>query len=129
MHLVGVRRELADEYPWLLKSVYAAFQEAAKIAFTNLSILQASKTMLPWLVSEFERTRELMGDCFWPYGVKLNRHVLEWTLDNLCRNPVISSRRGAKVIRNVVQSDERSWALSNSALKSSYFKTCRARST
>jgi 4,5-dihydroxyphthalate decarboxylase len=46
--------------------------------------------MLPWLVSEYERTRDLMGDCFWPYGVQPNRTVLDWTLHNLARDGLLA---------------------------------------
>jgi 4,5-dihydroxyphthalate decarboxylase len=31
---------------------------------------------LPWLSQEVEATRELMGDNYWPYGIKDNRDTL-----------------------------------------------------
>jgi 4,5-dihydroxyphthalate decarboxylase len=83
MHLVGVRQELTVKHPSLLTEVYKGFMESAQIALANLSVLQASKTMLPWLVAEYDRTRALMGHDFWPYGVGPNRAVLDWTLRNL----------------------------------------------
>lgn len=90
MHLVGVRRDLADDDPHLLEVVYTAFRKAAQIALENLSVLQASKTMLPWIVAEYERTRQLMGDDFWSYGVAANRSVLDWTLRNLASDGLLS---------------------------------------
>ena len=32
---------------------------------------------LPWATQEFEGTRSLMGQNFWPYGVEANRRELE----------------------------------------------------
>jgi 4,5-dihydroxyphthalate decarboxylase len=32
---------------------------------------------LPWVTQEFEETRALMGDNFWPYGIEANRKELE----------------------------------------------------
>lgn len=90
MHLVGVRRELTVHHPDLLAELYRAFMEAAQIALANLSILQASKTMLPWLVAEYDRTCALMGNDFWPYGVSRNRAVLDWTLRNLASDGLLA---------------------------------------
>ena len=32
---------------------------------------------LPWAAQEIEETSALMGDKFWPYGIKPNRRALE----------------------------------------------------
>ncbi len=32
---------------------------------------------MPWFGQEFEETRELMGENFWPYGIEANRTSLE----------------------------------------------------
>jgi 4,5-dihydroxyphthalate decarboxylase len=32
---------------------------------------------LPWAGQELEETRALMGDNYWPYGIKPNRKALE----------------------------------------------------
>ena len=36
MHLVGIRKELVQQYPWLPSSVYKAFCEAKALAMTDL---------------------------------------------------------------------------------------------
>jgi 4,5-dihydroxyphthalate decarboxylase len=59
MHLVGVRQELTVKHPSLLTEVYKGFMESAQIALANLSVLQASKTMLPWLVAECPSSEHL----------------------------------------------------------------------
>jgi len=32
---------------------------------------------LPWFAQEYEETKKLMGENFWPYGIELNRETLE----------------------------------------------------
>lgn len=34
-------------------------------------------TTPPWFGQEFEETRELMGENFWPYGIEANRKTLD----------------------------------------------------
>ena len=90
MHLVGVRDDLVQRHPDIVQAAYGAFSRGAQIARENLGILQASKTMLPWLVDEYERTRAHLGTDFWPYGITANRHVLDWTLRNLQQDGLLS---------------------------------------
>jgi 4,5-dihydroxyphthalate decarboxylase len=81
MHVVGVRRRLADEHPWLAASLCKAFAEAKEIAMAELRDVTALAATLPWLPAEVEETRRRMGDDWWPYGVDANRR----TLETLCR--------------------------------------------
>jgi 4,5-dihydroxyphthalate decarboxylase len=39
--------------------------------------IDALSVTLPWLNDEIDRTVELMGDDYWPYGVEANRRTLE----------------------------------------------------
>ncbi len=77
MHVVGVRRDLVDKYPWLPASVYKAFREAKALCLRRLDEIGALAITLPWVVAEAEATRALMGADYWPYGIEENRHVLE----------------------------------------------------
>jgi 4,5-dihydroxyphthalate decarboxylase len=84
MHLVGIRRGLADTHPGLARAVYGAFLEARRIAMDELAATataSANRIHLPWLASEWEETRLLMGDDFWPYGLSANLKDLQ----ALCR--------------------------------------------
>jgi 4,5-dihydroxyphthalate decarboxylase len=36
----------------------------------------AARYMLPWLHDEVARTRALLGEDYWPYGLERNREVL-----------------------------------------------------
>lgn len=77
MHLIGIRRELVDANPWLPVSVYKAFLKAKEIALHELNLIGHLAATLPWCVAELARTRAIMGDDFWSYGIESNRHCLE----------------------------------------------------
>lgn len=76
MHVIGIRRDLADRYPWLANSVYEAFVKAKSAALTNMEDVAALKVTLPWLGAYLDETRALMGHDFWPYGIEENLPTL-----------------------------------------------------
>lgn len=77
MHVVGIRRHLVEQNPWLAASLFKAFTMAKNIALRDLDEVAALKASLPWLTSEVEETRSLMGQDFWSYGVQANRKTIE----------------------------------------------------
>ena len=77
MHLVGVRRTLVEQHPWLPGAVYKAFSQAKDKAIDMLADPSASKATLPFLEERVAQARALMGDDFWPYGLEANRKTLE----------------------------------------------------
>ncbi len=77
MHVIGVRRELVEQYPWLASSVLKAFTEAKNLAVANLGELAALKATLPWLVAEYEETVALLGKDYWRYGLSGNEAALD----------------------------------------------------
>lgn len=77
MHILGVRRELADKHPWLPGAIYKAFSESKHKALEHLSETSATKITLPFVEERLKEARDLMGDDHWSYGIAQNRHVLE----------------------------------------------------
>lgn len=77
MHLMGIRRDVAEAEPWLAMSLMAAFTAAKDLAISDLAIVQALKVALPWAPAEFARTKEALGEDYWPYGVARNRRAIE----------------------------------------------------
>lgn len=77
MHLVGVRRTLVDQHPWLPAAVMKAFEQSKALALEALSDTSATKVTLPFVEETLKATREAMGDDFWPYGLEPNRKTLE----------------------------------------------------
>ena len=77
MHVLGLRRSLAEEYPWLPSALLKAFTEAKALATTALGDTSATKVTMPFVEDNLDRVRRLMGADYWPYGVAANAHVLE----------------------------------------------------
>jgi 4,5-dihydroxyphthalate decarboxylase len=77
MHTVVIREDVHRDHPFVAHSIYKALLEAKAMAEGQLYETNALRVMLPWVVDEVERTRELMGHDFWPYGVASNRPTLD----------------------------------------------------
>lgn len=77
MHLVGVRRTLAQTHPWLPGALMKAFSQAKDIAQIALSDTSATKITMPFVEDNLLRIKHLMGDDYWSYGVAKNTKVLD----------------------------------------------------
>lgn len=77
MHVVVLRADVYEASPWLAQELFKAFDAAKTEAQRALHETSAIKHMLPWGPVDAEAVEELMGEDFWPYGLRPNRHVLE----------------------------------------------------
>jgi 4,5-dihydroxyphthalate decarboxylase len=77
MHLVGIRKTLLAQYPWLATSIYKAFCEAKALAVADLRDVNALMVTLPFLEAETRDTMAAMGEDFWRYGVRENLKEIE----------------------------------------------------
>ena len=80
MHMIGVRRTLVAEHPWLPAAVLKAFMRAKSICLALLEETSASKVTLPFMEEQVKAARDFMGADFWPYGIPANRKTLEYFL-------------------------------------------------
>lgn len=83
MHTVAVRRELAEQHPDIVKAVYQSFCDAKQrtmdafvqgMTFNNMSL------MVPWLTKRLQADRAVLGEDWWPYGIKANRAAIDAVL-------------------------------------------------
>lgn len=81
MHAIAVKREIYERNPWVAQSLYKAFQEAKQVSMEALSNTGALATSLPWQIAELERTKQIIGEDIWPYGIEANRTTLQALLD------------------------------------------------
>ncbi|WP_198171022.1 hypothetical protein [Actinoplanes awajinensis] len=81
MHVVVLRRKVYERHRWLARSLYDAFERARALCAEGIDESAAPRYMLPWLHDEVARTRALLGDDYWTYGLERNRHVLRTFLD------------------------------------------------
>ncbi len=77
MHVLGIRRSLAEAHPWLPSAVVKAFEKSKAVALAKLGDTSATKVTLPFVEEQLEAARRLMGDDFWSYGLGPNRHGIE----------------------------------------------------
>ncbi len=77
MHLIGIKKTLVQQYPWLVTSVYKAFLEAKALAMIDLCDVNALMVTLPWLEAETKETMAIMGKDFWSYGIHENSAEIE----------------------------------------------------
>lgn len=71
MHVIAIRKTLAEAMPDLPMAVYQAFVQARDIAVGRLEAVwqgSANRLSLPWLNAAMEQTRAAMGPDIWPYG-------------------------------------------------------------
>jgi 4,5-dihydroxyphthalate decarboxylase len=77
MHLLGLRRSLAEAHPWLPAALLKAFEASKRLAMERLADESAAKVTLPFVEVQVRNARALMGADYWPYGVDANRTVLD----------------------------------------------------
>lgn len=77
MHVIVIRTKIYEEHPWIAQSLYKAFCDAKDLCFSQLYDSNVLRISLPWTVAEYEETRALMTEDYWPYGFAPNERVLE----------------------------------------------------
>jgi 4,5-dihydroxyphthalate decarboxylase len=89
MHLVALRRDVYERYPFVATSLFNAFCEAKAIAARKMRELGTLRYMLPWMASEIEEIDDVFGGDPWPYGVDANRASLEALVQYLADQALI----------------------------------------
>lgn len=92
MHVIVIRMDLYKKNPWVAQSLYKAFCEAKDLCFGRLYDSNVLRTSLPWEVAEYEETRDLMGEDYWPYGFGPNQQVLETLHSYLLEQGLIAKK-------------------------------------
>jgi 4,5-dihydroxyphthalate decarboxylase len=77
MHVVGIRKELAEKHQWLPATVFKAFNASKAAALELLADTSATKVTLPFVEEQLKAARDTMGEDYWSYGVAPARKTLE----------------------------------------------------
>ncbi len=77
MHILGVRRTIVEQHPWLPAALLKAFERSKQLALAKLADTSATKVTLPFVEENLRAARQLMGRDFWPYGYAANKATLE----------------------------------------------------
>ncbi|MGB9043623.1 MAG: hypothetical protein WCC81_14265, partial [Pseudolabrys sp.] len=76
MHVLGIRKSLADEHPWLAVNLFRAFNESKAIAMKRMT--NPRIVPLAWYRDVWEEQERVLGADPWEYGLTdKNRKVLE----------------------------------------------------
>ena len=76
MHVVVLRRDVYERNRWVARSLFDAFEAAKQLCADNMEETAAARYMLPWLHDEVARTKAVLGDDYWPYGLSRNTETL-----------------------------------------------------
>jgi 4,5-dihydroxyphthalate decarboxylase len=76
MHVLVLRRDVYERNRWLARSLYDALEQAKALCEQGMDETAAARYMLPWLHDEVARTRAVLGEDYWPYGLERNHEVL-----------------------------------------------------
>ncbi len=91
MHLIAIKKEVYERYPFVASSLYDAFVESKKIALEKMFSARALRYMTPWLTRDIDEIREIFdGDPF-PYGVEPNRKTLEALANYVVEQSIIAA--------------------------------------
>jgi 4,5-dihydroxyphthalate decarboxylase len=77
MHTLVLRREVYEQHRWLAQELVKACTAAKTAGLAGIGETAALRYALPWLWAEVERTRDALGEDWWPYGLDANRTTLE----------------------------------------------------
>lgn len=77
MHLIVLRADVNESYPWVAMNLLTAFEEAKRRSLERTTDPNAPRFPLPWSFATAEAARELFGGDSWPYGIEPNRPTLE----------------------------------------------------
>ena len=78
MHLVVIRRDVLDKWPFVATSLFNACNDSKAAAMRQMRFLVALRFMLPWLPADVDEIDEVFaGGDPWVYGLEANRKTLE----------------------------------------------------
>ena len=78
MHMIVIRRALAEEQPWIVRNICDAFEASKRDSDTRLRALADRACALPWLQDDVEEIQRIFGSAdYRPYGLAPNRPALE----------------------------------------------------
>ncbi|MFG1706973.1 ABC transporter substrate-binding protein [Nonomuraea sp. M3C6] len=77
MHLVVLRREVYERYPWAARNLTTAFTVAKDRSLARLLDPTAPHFPLPWGPDRARAAEQVFGRDLWPYGIAPNRTTLE----------------------------------------------------
>jgi 4,5-dihydroxyphthalate decarboxylase len=76
MHVVVLRRDVYEANRWAARSLYRGLLAARDEAWRGIDETASLRYMLPWLASDLETSKAILGNDYWTYGVAGNEKAL-----------------------------------------------------
>ena len=86
LHIVGIRRSVLDEHPWVAASLSDAFDRAWRLTADRLHVWVDST---PWLQDDLEQIGAMVGPDWQAHGVEANRQMIEMFCAELLAQRII----------------------------------------
>jgi 4,5-dihydroxyphthalate decarboxylase len=67
MHVLGIRREIVEQNPWVSINLYRAFEDAKSLAMKRME--NPRLVPLAWYRSAWEEQEQILGKDPWEYGL------------------------------------------------------------
>jgi 4,5-dihydroxyphthalate decarboxylase len=87
-HIVGIRKDLADREPWVLRSLFNALEESKQRWFANRRKLAETT---PWVLADIEEATAVIGEDWSPSGVEANATMTATLCDELYAQGLIAT--------------------------------------
>lgn len=91
MHLIALRRDVHEKYPFFATSLYNALCESRAAALKLMFYTGALRYMLPWLPADLDEIDDIFGGDPWPYGIEPNRPTLEALVSYMAEQSMIAA--------------------------------------
>jgi 4,5-dihydroxyphthalate decarboxylase len=88
-HIIGIRRPLFEEAPYVARSLYLALEASKLKAHAERRRLA---DLSPWLQADIEDAMALMGEDWFPYGAEKNRAMTQVFCDELQAQGFVKDR-------------------------------------
>jgi 4,5-dihydroxyphthalate decarboxylase len=92
MHLVALRRDTHEKYPFAASSLYEALKQSRQRAWALTRETGALRYMLPWMTADIDEIQDVFGGDPWPDGVDPNRKTLEALVTYLHEQGLIAKK-------------------------------------
>lgn len=105
MHVIVLRSDVHERYPWAAANLFTAFDEAKQRSLQRMLDANAPRTPIPWAAAHAQDTQGAFGPDPWPYGVEANRVTIEAFLEyaveqGVCARPLTAEELFAPQVRD-----------------------------
>lgn len=77
MHLMTIRRDVFEQYPWIAMNLYKAFDDAKRRSFDRVCDFTCARIPLPWGAAVADEIVKTFGADPYPYGIEESRKTIE----------------------------------------------------